>query len=286
MVREFFATGMIVSLVGAGVLGSAMAWSNQTEVVHTEHVGSIAFDFGANGELLQPHAIDIGPPGRSPSRVLDGQIRNTGAFAIVLDNISSVQITDVTNGGVIPGAAPCLATNFTARFVNDDEFRQNAAVLPGSVGGRFHVDMGINGDAPASCADQDLSYTLRIITRTSGSPALSPTGLTGKSDAGAVIVTVTPPPAAPTASATATASPSVTATASPSATATASPSASATASPSATATASPTQTATATASPSATASASASATASPSATATEPPSATASPSASSTVTKP
>lgn len=271
MVREFFGAGMLFSLVGAGVLGGAMAWSNQTEVYGTTAIGSIDFDFGVDGSLLMPTGLPVGPPGRTAT-ILNGRIQNLGDFSIVLEQTSTVEVTGVTNVDTPEGSPACLPTYFTPRFVLDNYGSPN--ILPGATGGNFHIDMTLDPTAPFTCSDQDVSYRLSVVVRTAGSPPAAGGANIGSRSRGTDSGTFQPPPPVPgsspsptetaTATMTATSSPSATATttASPSASATASATSTASSTATATSTASSTETATATASQTATASVTASATAS------------------------
>lgn len=163
--RGFFGAGMVFSLVGAGVLGGVLAWSNSTKVSGQAAVGDISFDFGADNSLL--HGRPVYLKAGETFVVAQGKLRNTGAFRITIDPQSTVEVLDVTNPALIPPESrPCAASDFSGSILSTAD--PSAGPLPGQEGAPFNIYLTMSPDAPAACRDQDVSYAIRIIARTAG----------------------------------------------------------------------------------------------------------------------
>jgi hypothetical protein len=175
IMRKVFGGAMIFSIVGAIVLGGALAWnSSKTQGPFPVSVGTLSWQFFYG----QDPSAELGPDGNI-TRVGQGWIENDGDFQIALNdpNPGSVFIQNVS-----PGHDNCNVNNFFGGL-NSDQKGDTHPVDSGTVGphgnktgGDFWVDIGVAANAPTACIGATISYTVTVNIHTiSPNPPPPPT---------------------------------------------------------------------------------------------------------------
>ena len=149
MLRKIFGTAMVVSLVGAAMLGVVYAWSasDHTGAQGTVGVASFTVSYIPNANVIGPNGANVivghGDITVGPAFAL----QNTGG-SVTIDSLSSVG----------PGGSTCTTGNFSGLVVNVD----GSFVAPNATGGGFDVSIETTGGAPADCQADILDYTVTV----------------------------------------------------------------------------------------------------------------------------
>ena len=168
--RNIFATGVAFSVVGAGVLGSTLAWrSDQVSGQSSVNVGALDWEFAYE----QVEGAFLGPNGRA-TVIGHLAVSNFGDFNLGLPDALNGDdgFGEVIINSVDVGHQACDALNFSGAVINlsaDDE------VAPGeteSLAGR--VVMEVDENAPEACIGAEVSYQVRLSVVTLDNGAVGP----------------------------------------------------------------------------------------------------------------
>ncbi len=168
--RKIFAGAMAFSVIGAVILGGALAW-NQTQTItgNTVSVGDLSF----NAVYTQSAAAQLGPNDGIANTLGTLDFTNTGDFNLIL--VSSTQ--QAPNGSrvivlnVDQGHASCSTANFTGGV--QDQGSPVFAAAPPSPGvpitysNAAKVVMAVGLTAPNACIGATVSFDILVVVATS-----------------------------------------------------------------------------------------------------------------------
>ena len=159
--RKIFAGAMIFSVIGAVILGGALAWTSTVTLKNQSvDVGSLTFDISYS----QSTDALLGPDGET-NTVGFIAIQNTGDFNLELDSSLNGARIIVTN--VDAGHASCDTTNFTGGVQDLGQ-----GILPANSTGFTEdvarVVMTVKLGAPNACIGATVTYDILIVLHTTG----------------------------------------------------------------------------------------------------------------------
>ena len=164
--RKIFAGAMIFSVIGAVILGGALAWSSTFHIGPlTATVGDLAFRAIFTQE---PNAL-IGPNGVS-THMGDIDIINTGDFNLV-NRIASLENpggSRVLILNVDASHASCAPSNFSGTLLTNNVIEINQLGLaPGKTAlDALTVQLNVAATAPNACIGTIVSYDILLVMAT------------------------------------------------------------------------------------------------------------------------
>jgi hypothetical protein len=164
--RQIFGGAMVFSVIGAIILGAALAWTtSQSTGEQSVFVGNMAWTLHYSTE-----DVKLGPNGVTTYGVGDGYIDNNGDFPLTV--ASGAVFIDSTNPPLDtppPPANSCPINNFTGAL-------RPLGIQPmppltngtGNLGdpGTFQVDITTASGAPVECAGMEVEYHVRVDVQT------------------------------------------------------------------------------------------------------------------------
>ncbi|MGD9932638.1 MAG: hypothetical protein AB7T37_02885 [Dehalococcoidia bacterium] len=168
--RKIFGSSMLLSMVGATVLGGALAWdATQQTDIEVVQTGTIAFDMEyltgddvpAVAPYNGPYTTTIGPNDGQFKRVGVGSLENVGSYNLVFGG-GLVSIISTSGGGGLLSQV-CDVNNFEGKVSPGAELLFDPILEPNtSQGAGFVVDLAVKTTAPESCMGVDVSYIVTI----------------------------------------------------------------------------------------------------------------------------
>jgi len=166
MMRKIFGGTMMLSIVGAIVLGGAFAWNNsQTTSEQTIKIGTVAWTLHYEQENTM-----AGPNDGVMRTIGDGWIRNTGNFGL---QIVSTSGSTGSQWLLDHATSTCAVDSYYNGAVNAET---GGTLLPGQTGnpdettgvsaGRYHVKLGLDPSMPNSCVGGTVAYTVLVNVQT------------------------------------------------------------------------------------------------------------------------
>lgn len=178
MMRKIFGGTMVLSIVGAVILGGVLAFTNSqtTASVYQVKVGDASWTLhyqGANNVIVPGSMVPVGIGGLSTDPLNSMSVKPVGGSVQIVGvpngcgqelltrNVQIVAQVGGANDGEIVGVGPnvvytpyTLATNTISDILSDpNEFTNQ---------GTFVVNMGLLGNVPASCYGGTFSYTVTL----------------------------------------------------------------------------------------------------------------------------
>ena len=164
--RKIFAGAMIFSVIGAVILGGALAWSSTFHIGPlTATVGDLAFSATYD---QAPDAI-IGPNGVS-TRMGDLDITNDGDFNLVnrLASPADPGGSRILILNVDASHASCAPSNFSGTLLTNNVIEINQLGLaPGATAiDALSVQLNVAASAPNACIGTTVSYDIILVMAT------------------------------------------------------------------------------------------------------------------------
>ena len=144
--RKLFIGTILVSLLGAAVIGAALAWTGSVTGGGDATAGTVGvafYNWNAISSVVVPNAADI--------KVAETGFSNTG------------NITVQATGGSVPSINVPAATVCNGYLSGSVQVAHGDWVSPGSsIGYAYDVFLKMNADAPDDCQGKTISYDVTI----------------------------------------------------------------------------------------------------------------------------